>query len=113
MAKIITESEYNEVDKVRMKAADEHMWAAFENRMRALINCCLAPVIELTTEDREALLHEELMLGHAVRRIEKLEMALFKPDYGKHRNVFDDIDDSFSHAKTMLHDKEQKLRDEL
>lgn len=67
------------------------------------MQCVIQPVIELTTEDREALLHNELMMQHTIRRVEKLETALFRPDKSLNRNIFDDIDDQINDNKKAAH----------
>lgn len=60
LAKIISESEYDSVDRIRSRAADEQSWMDFEQRMRQIIKEILEPIIEMTTTDREQTFDVEL-----------------------------------------------------
>jgi hypothetical protein len=109
----MTESEYDATDKRRAKVADEHNWLEFEVRMRTLMKNVVAPVIEVTTEDREVLFDMEQRHEQAVDRLEKLEEAVFRTYHEKGRTIFHEYDDRLSDMKSTLVSGVSKLEERL
>jgi hypothetical protein len=72
------------------------MWLDFEVRMRSLMKNVISPVIDLTTEDREAFFDLDQRHEAALDRIDKLEEAVFRTYETKGRTIFHEYDEKLS-----------------
>eukprot|EP00347_Sterkiella_histriomuscorum_P004957 403358437 len=98
---------------VNIENYSEIDWFDFEMRMRKLVHQLMEPTFKQSTEDRAIVNKLQRFLEDHDRRVNDIEIVLFKKDEEERMGLFDSIYKKITENERQRLMEEEKLRDEI
>lgn len=88
-------------------------WFDFEMRMRKLIYQLIEPTVRQATDDRNQMQKLFKHFDDHERRVNNVEIVLFKKDENQRMQLFDEIFDKLNEDRKLRLIEEEKIRDQI